>query len=157
MKDYHLKIYPDYVLRERSFPVMNIDEEIHNLIEAMCQIMYQNRGIGLAAPQIGFLKRIIIADAGDGLMTLINPMILQKEEFDELEEGCLSLPGIEVPVKRNMFIEISTYNSKGKEIKKTLEGLTARVVQHEIDHLNGILIIDYSTYQKKNLKVKNLF
>lgn len=149
MKNYQLKIYPDTILREKAFPVLNLNGEIYNLIKAMSEIMYTYQGIGLAAPQVGVLKRIIIADLGDGLLPLVNPIILDQEEQDHQEEGCLSLPGIQIDIMRAQNIIVNGFNFDGDEITMTLNGILSRVIQHEIDHLNGMLIIDYtSSYEK---------
>lgn len=140
---YELKIYPDAVLRHRAEPVNNMDGETHELVKAMQNIMDKNRGIGLAAPQVGVLRRIILADIGEGFFVLANPVILYQEGRDHMVEGCLSLPDVEVNVGRNQAITVTGINIGGEEIKEDLSGLMARVVQHEIDHLNGVLIIDH--------------
>ncbi|MBN1467057.1 peptide deformylase [candidate division KSB1 bacterium] len=140
---YDLKIYPDAVLRRKAKVVEQVDGRIHDLVTAMQEIMYAHRGIGLAAPQVGATERIIIADIGEGLLSMINPTILQNEGQDNLIEGCLSLPDVAVDIQRHQEITISGVNIEGEEIKLDLNGLVARVVQHEIDHLDGILIIDY--------------
>lgn len=142
-KKYELKIYPDAVLRHRARKVQNMNGEIYELIKAMKDIMYEHQGIGLAAPQVGRLERIILADIGEGLLSLANPVIMNREGQDNLEEGCLSLPDVEVDISRNLMITVTGINPEGEEIKMDLSGLLARVVQHEIDHLNGVLIIDY--------------
>ncbi len=144
-----LKIYPDSVLREKSFPVFDFDKNLQSLINAMRRIMYEHKGIGLAAPQIGILKQVIIADVGNGLLTLVNPTILERKGEEILTEGCLSLPGIGVDVPRSTRLAISGFDQSGKAIEMELSGLMARVVQHEIDHLNGVLIIDYQENKKE--------
>jgi peptide deformylase len=105
--------------------------------------MYNRDGIGLAAPQIGVIKRLIIADIGEGLLSLINPEILDRRGEASLLEGCLSLPNVGVEVRRNESIVIRGIDMAGREVVRDLSGLMARVVQHEIDHLNGVLILDY--------------
>jgi peptide deformylase len=154
LKKYQLKIYPDTVLREKALPVKNLDGDSLDLINSMIQLMYKNQGIGLAAPQVGVLKRIIIADIGEGLLTLINPEIIEKEGQDKLEEGCLSLPGIQIEITRNYTTTVRGVDSQGKEIERELNGLMSRVVQHEIDHLGGALIIDYVSVVEKFLLTK---
>ena len=149
--NYNLKLYPDSVLRAKALLVNDVDSEISELIDEMAEIMYSFQGIGLAAPQLGVLKRVIDADIGEGLLSMVNPEILQKEEVDKLEESCLSLPDIQVEIERNKTISVKGYNQQGKEITLELNGLMARVVQYEIDHLNGILIIDYTTLSEKFL------
>lgn len=156
MKNYQLKIYPDTVLREKAFPVLNLNGEIYDLIKAMSEIMYTYQGIGLAAPQVGVLKRIIIADLGDGLLPLVNPVILDREKQDHQEEGCLSLPEVRIDVMRAQNITVNGFNFDGNEVTMLLNGMLARVVQHEIDHLNGVLIIDYASSDEKILLQEKL-
>ena len=149
---YQLKIYPDAVLRDKSFPVLNFDSRLFNLIEGMKEIMYLRQGIGLAAPQVGVLQRVVITDIGEGLFTLVNPVILHRQGAEYLEEGCLSLPGVQVEIQRSEIITVSGLTVKGKTVEMELSGLMARVIQHEIDHLNGILIIDYQWEPSKQVK-----
>ncbi|MEJ2051405.1 MAG: peptide deformylase, partial [Calditrichota bacterium] len=113
-------------------------------------------GVGLAAPQVGVLQQIIIADIGGGLITLINPEIIENDGQDRFEEGCLSLPGIQVEIARNYTTLVRGVNPADKEIELELTGLMSRVVQHEIDHLNGILIIDYVSTVEKLLLTQKL-
>jgi len=156
LKKYELKFYPDPVLRKISSPVGKVDNTIRHLIKKMSKIMYSRKGIGLAAPQVGTLERVIIADAGEGLLSMINPEILTGFGEDFKEEGCLSLPDIVVNVgrKQSIFVRYLDKNENEKECE--LNGLTARVVQHEIDHLNGVLIIDYAlVIERLKLNVQN--
>lgn len=150
---YQLKLYPDVVLRRKCLPVNDVDGVICELMDSMAEVMYTYRGIGLAAPQVGMLWRVIIADVGEGLITLVNPEILQKDGNDRLQEGCLSLPDIEVDVERKHSIFVRGIDANGKEASLELAGLIARVIQHEIDHLNGVLITDYAS-AKENLLIK---
>lgn len=148
--NYHCRLYPDSVLRDKSLPVDDVGGEVSALINGMAEIMYLYQGIELAAPQVGVLKRVIIADIGEGLLSIANPEILYQEEDDEkMEEGCLSLPDIQVEIVRKKVISVKGFNQKGKEITLELDGLMARVIQHEIDHLNGFLIIDYASLVEK--------
>jgi peptide deformylase len=156
VKLYQLKLYPDSVLRKKSLPINDVDGAVRDLMDGMAEIMYTYNGIGLAAPQVGMLQRIIIADIGEGLITLANPEILQKEGKDRLEEGCLSLPDIQVNIARSQSIFVSGINPEGKEVQHELSGLMARVIQHEIDHLNGVLIIDYASPSEKILLRRQL-
>jgi len=144
LKKYELKFYPDPVLRKISSPVGKVDNTIRHLIKKMSKIMYSRKGIGLAAPQVGTLDRVIIADIDEGLISMINPEILTGFGEDYLEEGCLSLPETTVNVKRQQFVFVRYLDKNEKEKETEIVGLTARVVQHEIDHLNGVLIIDYA-------------
>jgi len=106
-------------------------------------MMYNREGIGLAAPQIGVMRRLIIADTGEGLLSLVNPEILDRRGEAFLLERCLSLPNVGVKVTRNESIVVRGIDTAGREVIRDLRGLMARVIQHEIDHLNGVLILDY--------------
>lgn len=153
---YRLRLYPDAVLRKKSLPLDDVNGAVRDLMAGMAEIMYTYNGIGLAAPQVGMLQRIIIADVGEGLITLANPEILQKEGEGRLEEGCLSLPGIQVDIARSQSIFVRGLNPEGKEVQHELSDLMARVIQHEIDHLNGVLIIDYASATEKILLRRQL-
>ena len=138
-----IKVYGEPVLREKALPVKEITPEILNLIKDMVETMYVDSGVGLAAPQVGVSKRIIVIDGEeDGLIVLINPMIVKSEGEVVEEEGCLSLPGIYSQVKRSSKVTVKALDENGDPIEITKEGLTARALQHEIDHLDGILFID---------------
>jgi len=156
MKKYELKFYPDPVLRMISSPVRRVNNTIRQLIKKMSNIMYNNKGIGLAAPQVGTLERVIIADIGEGLISMINPEILTGFGEDYLEEGCLSLPETVVNVKRKQSVFVRYLDKNEKEKESELDGLTSRVIQHEIDHLNGILIIDYAPVSERLNVLSNL-
>ena len=146
MKKYKLKIYPDPALRKISSSVLGINNIIRHLIKKMAKIMYSRKGIGLAAPQVGTLERVIIADIGEGLISMVNPEILTGFGEDYLDEGCLSLPDMVVNVKRQQSIFVRYLDKNEREKESELDGLTARIIQHEVDHLNGVLIIDYERY-----------
>jgi len=138
-----IKEYGEPVLRGKALPLKEITPEILNLIKDMAETMYTDSGVGLAAPQVGVSKRIIIIDGEeDGLIVLINPMIVKSEGEVVAEEGCLSVPGIYSQVKRSSKVTVKALNENGDPIEITKEGLTARALQHEIDHLDGILFID---------------
>lgn len=156
MASYQLKLYPDAVLRQKSLPINDVDGAVRDLMNGMAEIMYMHEGIGLAAPQVGMLQRIIIADIGEGLITLANPEVLQQDGEDRLEEGCLSLPEIQVNIARSQSLFVRGINPEGKEVQHELSGLMARVIQHEIDHLNGVLIIDYASATEKILLRRQL-
>ncbi len=138
-----IKIYPNSILRKKCLPFETISNAEKKLLRDMAETMYRNKGIGLAAPQIGINKQIIIADIGKGLIELINPQILLRKGKEIMGEGCLSLPGISVDVKRAEEIVVLGLDKRGKSVKMKLKGLLARVIQHEMDHLMGNLIIDY--------------
>ena len=146
MKKYELKIYPNPVLRKIASPVNKVNDSILHMIKKMSRIMYSHKGIGLAAPQVGALNRIIIADVGEGLISMINPEILTGFGEDFMDEGCLSVPETVVNIKRQQSVLVRYLDRNEKEKETELNGLAARVIQHEIDHLNGVLIIDYEHY-----------
>lgn len=130
------------------------------LIEQMVKTMYANQGIGLAAPQVGVSKRIIVVDAGEGLLKMLNPRVVLKSGAAVAEEGCLSVPTQSAPVKRPVRISVTYINEVGKRLVDNFSGLTGRAIQHEIDHLDGKLIIDYLPWYKKVFPKKekrNLF
>jgi peptide deformylase len=134
----------DPVLQTRAQEVPRITKKIAKLIDDMIETMYEADGIGLAAPQVGVGQRIIVADLGEGPVVLVNPVIqsAQGEEVDV--EGCLSIPERWVYVKRAAEVEVSGLNEKGKQVRLKAEGYFARALQHEIDHLDGILMLDRS-------------
>jgi peptide deformylase len=151
-----IRIYPDPILRKKAQLVQNIDGSVKDISDRMAKVMYAGRGIGLAAPQVGVSKEIIIVDLGKGLTALINPQIVEGEGESVLEEGCLSLPTIEVPVKRMEKVFIRGWNLEGKEVNLELFGFPGRVYQHEIDHLSGILIIHHISRLKRELLIKKM-
>ncbi|HBY57048.1 MAG TPA: peptide deformylase [Candidatus Atribacteria bacterium] len=152
-----IKVYGDPVLREKSQPVEKITPEILNIIKDMTETMYAASGVGLAAPQVGVLKRIIIVDGGEeGVIALINPKIVDKEGESIAEEGCLSLPDIYANVKRSSKVTVEALDLDGEQIKITKEDLIARALQHEIDHLEGTLFIDRIGRTKRQLLLNQL-
>ena len=161
MSDLKIHTYGEPILRKRCQPVKVITERELKLLESMLSIMYKEHGVGLAAPQVGEDLRLIVVDVGTGPFKLCNPKILKKQGFCFLEEGCLSLPDILVNVRRAKKIELEALNEENKLIKIVAEDLLARAIQHEIDHLDGKLLIDYLPWYKrwlakrKLLKLKN--
>ena len=149
-------IYPDPVIKKKSESVEEVDEEIKQLIDDMTETMYASRGVGLAAVQIGILKRVIVVNVGEELVALVNPEILENEGESQMEEGCLCLPGVLIDVKRSEKVKVKGLNEKGEEVVVDAEGLLARAFQHEVDHLNGILIIDKVSRIKRELLTNKL-
>jgi len=138
-----IKEYGDPILREKALLVEEITPDILNLIKDMAETMYADSGVGLAAPQVGVSERIITIDEDEEkLLVLLNPEIIKSEGEAVEEEGCLSVPGVYSEVKRSLKVTVKALNENGDPIEITKEGLTARALQHEIDHLNGILFID---------------
>ncbi|MBT5575463.1 peptide deformylase [Alphaproteobacteria bacterium] len=148
---------PDPLLRKMASPVEEITNDIKQLLDDMAQTMYDAPGIGLAGPQIGELKRVIVMDCsrdedGDELWQMINPEIIQiAKETTTLEEGCLSIPGHNADVTRPAWVDVRFTDINGTEQQMKAEGLLAACVQHEIDHLNGVLFIDHISKLKKNM------
>jgi peptide deformylase len=139
----YVRIYPDPILIKKATSVQHIDGQIKALIDKMAEVMYAYQGVGLAAPQVGISERIIISDIGEDLRALINPEIVEGEGESILEERCLSLPDIKVEVKRKQKIWVRGWDVDGKEVNGEVSDFLGRVYQHEIDHLNGILIIHH--------------
>ena len=139
--------YPHPTLRHKSKPLKRVNAELHKIVQQMFDLMYQARGIGLAANQVDLPFRLFVAnltgdpDEGEEL-TFINPVISKPKGSEEKEEGCLSLPELYAPVQRPETVQINAYSLQGEEIEAELSGLAARVVQHETDHLDGVLFID---------------
>jgi len=146
-----LRFYPEAILRRKTQPVKKFDEELHRILKEMAQIMYTNKGVGLAANQVGLDLSLLVADAGDKLYKLVNPKIILKQGKEIMEEGCLSIPGICVKVKRAKKIKVQAQDEYGKPLIIETEGLLSRILQHEIDHLKGKLIIDYLGFFKRIL------
>src|SRR5690554_3174503 len=130
------------VLRQKAEPVKNITNKTRKLIKDMIETMYAADGAGLAAPQIGISKQIVVIDVGEGPICLVNPEIIEAEGEEIDVEGCLSIPGLRAYVKRSSRVVVNALNEKGRPIRVTGERLLARALQHEIDHLNGILMTD---------------
>lgn len=132
----------DEVLRKKAKHVDKIDDRVGMLISDMIETMYHADGVGLAAPQVGILKRIVVVDIGEGVHALINPEIV-KETGEQIDyEGCLSVPGVKAKVKRPAEVVVKALDRKGQEIEIKGSGLMARALCHELDHLDGILFID---------------
>jgi peptide deformylase len=149
---------PDPVLREKAKPVPKITPNIHKLLDDMADTMYDAEGVGLAAPQIGILKRVIVVDVGDdnGLIEMINPEIVSKEGEQLGQEGCLSIPGLRGDVNRALKVTVKGLDRNGDEIVITGSELLARAFQHEVDHLNGVLFTDLaqSVYREEERQKK---
>lgn len=138
----NIRVNGDVVLRKKSREVKEINEKILTLIEDMKETMYHANGVGLAAPQIGILRKVVVIDVGEGPIVLINPEIISKEGSQIDEEGCLSIPGVQGKVDRPMKVTVKALNEKGEEFILEGQELLARAICHEIDHLDGVLFID---------------
>jgi peptide deformylase len=137
-----LRIYPDSVLRGICEPVERFDGWLSDVLDEMHALMRAHNGIGLAAPQAGITRRVFVAEIEGRRICLANPVIMDCSGRDEMVEGCLSLPGVSVRLERDLEIEVRGYSARGRRSSHRIHGLWARVIQHEIDHLNGVLISD---------------
>ncbi|ENJ9652472.1 peptide deformylase [Clostridium botulinum] len=138
----NIRKYGDELLRKKSRRIEKIDDRILTLLEDMAETMYSAEGVGLAAPQVGILKRVVVIDVGEGLIKLINPEIIETEGNQKDVEGCLSVPGEQGEVERPYKVKVKALNEKGEEIVLEGEELLARAFCHEIDHLDGVLFVD---------------
>jgi peptide deformylase len=152
-------IYPDPILRKKAKPVGIIDAKIERLAEDMIETMYAAPGIGLAAPQVGESIRLIVVDVTqkkEAPIVLINPEMISSEGECFEEEGCLSVPNLKEPIQRKQKIVIKGLNPEGNNIQISADGRLAIVLQHEIDHLDGVLIIDLISRLKRDIFKKKL-
>ena len=158
----NIVIEPDPILRKKSENLEKVDDELKKLLDEMLETMYAAPGIGLAAVQIGILKRLIVIDISKDKekknpLFLINPKIISKSESTSIyEEGCLSLPGHFAEIERPAECKVKYLDYNGKEKEIRAKGLLSTCIQHEIDHLDGVLFIDYLSKLKKDMIVKKL-
>ena len=141
----HVRKFGDPVLRATALPVERFDEDLAAEVARMGELMHDALGVGLAATQLGVLHRVLVYKAyvDDPVTALVNPVLeWTSEELETAEEGCLSLPGVHVAVERHAQVRVRAQNETGAEVEVEAEGLEARVIQHEIDHLNGVLVLD---------------
>jgi len=153
--------YGDDVLKVKAREIREITQQIADLAAAMAQTMHQAPGIGLAAPQVGESVQLVTVDLSVGenpeeMLVIINPRIVEAEGYEISEEGCLSVPGYSLPIKRNARILLQATLLDGSELRAEFDGLKARVLQHEIDHLNGVLIVDRLSSLKRTLIRKEI-
>jgi len=150
--------YPDPRLRQRAQPVAVVDDKIRRLIADMLETMYAAPGVGLAATQVDVHQRVIVMDVSEGRnepLALVNPEILEREERGIGEEGCLSVPGYTDSVERARRIKVRALDAQGNTLEFTVEGLKAVCIQHELDHLEGKLFVDYlSELKRQRIKKK---
>lgn len=149
-----IRVLGDPVLRKKSKKVRQVTEAHRDILSKMGRLMYEQSGIGLAAPQVGINESMIVVDIGSGFYKLINPEITSSEGSQAIEEGCLSVPGVCIKVKRKKKILVRALDENSKQVNIDAEDLLACVLQHEIDHLRGKLIIDYASFIDK-LKIRN--
>jgi peptide deformylase len=158
MKETELKIriLGDQVLRKKAQKVEKITDFHRKSLSEMARLMYSVSGVGLAAPQVGLLDLMFVADIGSGLYKLINPKIIKSKGSQVNEEGCLSIPGVGIKVKRAKNIVLQAQDETGKPVLIEAEELLAGVFQHDLDHLHGKLIVDYASPRDKINLRKNL-
>ena len=148
--------YPNPILKKTSSAVEIFDAELENFVTRLFMAMRANNGVGLAAPQVGVLKRIAVVEYEGKSFTLINPRVIERNGIQDSEEGCLSFPGIYANVKRPEKVKIEVDNLKGEKEILEAEGYIARAFLHEMDHLDGKLFIDYLSQLKRNAIKKKL-
>ena len=145
------------VLRQKAAPVARVDDEVRRLVDDLLETMHAARGVGLAANQVGVARRVAVVDVGDDdppPLVLINPVIVERDEESEVaEEGCLSIPDIFGDVRRAARVVVAALDRDGKPFRAAAEGYKARAIQHEIDHLDGILFLDHLSAVKRGLLV----
>ena len=136
--------YPDVVLRQKAKRVSNIDGSIQRLIDDMVDTMHEVEGVGLAAPQVGVSLRVIVIELpGEETLALVNPQIVKRSGERSVEEGCLSVPGYRGEIERSLKVTAKGLDRSGKEVRIRGESLLSQAIEHEIDHLNGILYVDH--------------
>jgi len=140
------------ILKEKARAVPKITPNIHKLLDNMADTMYSSNGVGLAAPQIGVSKRVVVVHSREGLIELINPEIVHTAGEDVDVEGCLSIPGVFGDVRRAYTVEVVGLNRQGETVQIGAEGFLARILQHEIDHLEGILFVEKAANIRKSEK-----
>ena len=151
--------FPDPRLRNVAKPVKEVDDEVRQLVDDMLETMYQAPGIGLAATQVNVANRVVVIDVSeekDQPLYFINPEIVEKDGIEEMEEGCLSVPGIYEKVQRADRVKVRALGRDGQPFELDLDGLLAVCIQHEIDHLDGKLFVDYLSQLKRQRIRKKL-
>jgi peptide deformylase len=142
MATHNIRLFGDPVLKQRAAEITDVDGKLAKLVEDMIETMYAAPGAGLAAPQVGVQKRLFVYDAGDGPKCVMNPEIVESSGEWEYDEGCLSVPGLFFPIVRPKQVLLKGYDLDGNEISVEADEFEARVFQHELDHLNGVLLLE---------------
>lgn len=161
MAVYKIYTYPEKVLKRKAKEIKNIDGELQEFIDSMYETMHYASGIGLAATQVGkeislFVADVPVADDKTQQISLINPVIIESEGESAIEEGCLSVPNFRIKVKRAKHIVVKGYDREGNDLVFEADGLLATVIQHEVDHLNGITLLDKASLLKREAYLKSL-
>jgi peptide deformylase len=154
---HEIRTFGDPVLKSRASPVKDFDESLEHLAEEMMRVMREAEGVGLAANQIGRLKRIFVAVHEDEEYAIVNPVIEERSETTEKDiEGCLSIPETRVEVERPTVVTVSGQGPSGEPVRVEAEGLLARIFQHEIDHLDGVLILDRTDRESRKNAMREM-
>ena len=152
-----IRVIGDPVLRERALGVVAFDRGLRKLAKRMIRIMHDAPGVGLAAPQVGALQRLLVYDVNEDPRVLVNPVLDEfSEELEAFDEGCLSVPGVTMPVKRPVSLRVRAFDAAGESLEFKAEGFEARVIQHEYDHLEGVLIVDRTTRSARAAALREL-
>jgi len=144
-----IRVFGDPVLRKKAKRIQRITDGHKEILSQMAKVIYEGEGIGLAAPQVGISQQLIVVDIGDGLYKLINPKIVKRQGKQAIQEGCLSVPGVCIKVKRSKQVWVQAKDEDNNLVTIQAKDLFACVLQHEIDHLKGKLIIDYASFLEK--------
>ena len=142
MATHPIRVFGDPVLKQRAAEVTDVDGALVRLVDDMVDTMYAAPGVGLAAPQVGVQKRLFVYDVGDGPQVIVNPTIDESEGEWEFDEGCLSVPGLSWTIVRPKQVHLTGFDLEGNEVSIEADEYLARVFQHELDHLDGVLLLD---------------
>jgi peptide deformylase len=155
---YTIRLFGDPVLKQRAAEITNVDGTLARLVDDMVETMYAAPGVGLAAPQVGVQKRLFVYDLNDGqgAHTIINPTISESRGEWEFEEGCLSVPGLYFPIVRPKEVHLTGYDLDGNEVSIEADEFEARVFQHELDHLDGKLLLEHLDSDQRKAAMKAL-
>jgi peptide deformylase len=152
-----IRVIGDPVLRERAREVMDFDRGLRKLAKRMIRVMHDAPGVGLAAPQVGVLQRLLVYDVDEEPQVLVNPELDEfSDEVEEADEGCLSVPGLTMPVERPVSLRVRAQDAYGEPLEFRAEGFEARVIQHEFDHLEGVLIVDRTSRSARAAAMRSL-
>jgi len=152
-----IRVIGDPVLREHALEVETFDRALRKLAKRMIRIMHDAPGVGLAAPQVGTLQRLLVYDVEDDPKVLVNPVLDEfSDENEESDEGCLSVPGVTMPVERPVEVRVRAFDATGEPLEFRAEGFEARVIQHEYDHLEGVLIVDRTSRSARAAALREL-
>ncbi len=158
MPQYTIRVFGDPVLKQRASEITDVDGKLAALVEGMVETMYAAPGVGLAAPQVGVQKRLFVYDANDGTgaHVIINPTISEARGEWEYEEGCLSVPGLYFPIVRPKEVHLTGYDLDGNEVSIEADELAARLFQHELDHLDGTLLLEHLDAEQRKAALRAL-